>query len=89
MKSRYGLNILDHCTTPVREQHVFSNLPPSLAQRLNAITSPASILCAALVFREGQQRRGTLPFAPERQSCPPPRVTSSVPESIPNLGQWI
>jgi hypothetical protein len=40
MKSPYGLNILDNCTTcPVREQHLFCNLSPSALQRLNGITS--------------------------------------------------
>lgn len=60
MKSPYGLNILDDCSTcPVREQHVFCNLPPSLVQRLNAITSPAIYPRAAVLFLEGQQGRGT------------------------------
>ncbi|MBZ5685116.1 MAG: Crp/Fnr family transcriptional regulator [Acidobacteriia bacterium] len=60
MKSPYGLNVLDNCTTcPVREQHVFCNLPPSLVQRLNAITSPAIYPRAAVLFLEGQLGRGT------------------------------
>jgi CRP/FNR family transcriptional regulator len=59
MKSPYGLNILDNCTTcPVREQHLFCNLPPSLVERLNVITSPAIYPRAALLFLEGQQGRG-------------------------------
>jgi CRP/FNR family transcriptional regulator len=59
MKSPYGLNILDDCATcPVREQHLFCNLSPSLVQRLNAITSPAIYPRGATLFMEGQQGRG-------------------------------
>ena len=59
MKSPYGLNILDDCATcPVREQHLFCNLSPSLVQRLNAITSPAIYPRGAMLFMEGQQGRG-------------------------------
>ncbi len=59
MKSPYGLNILDSCTTcPVREQHLFCNLSPSAVQRLNEITSPAVYPRAAMLFTEGQQGRG-------------------------------
>jgi CRP/FNR family transcriptional regulator len=59
MKSPYGLNILDNCTTcPVREQHLFCNLSPSAVQRLNDITSGAVYPRAAMLFIEGQQGRG-------------------------------
>jgi len=59
MKSPYGLDILDNCTTcPVREQHLFCNLSPSLVQRLNAITSAAVYPRASMLFLEGQQGRG-------------------------------
>jgi len=59
MKSPYGLNILDDCTTcPVREQHLFCNLSPSAVQRLNDITSAAVYPRAAMLFIEGQQGRG-------------------------------
>ena len=59
MKSPYGLNILDNCTTcPVRKQHLFCNLSPSLVERLNAITSPAIYPRAAMLFVEGQKGRG-------------------------------
>ena len=59
MKSPYGLNILDDCTTcPVREQHLFCNLSPSLVQRLDAITSPAIYPRGAMLFLEGQRGRG-------------------------------
>lgn len=59
MKSPYGLNILDNCTTcPVREQHLFCNLSPAAAQRLNDITSPAVYPRDAILFIEGQLGRG-------------------------------
>jgi CRP/FNR family transcriptional regulator len=59
MKSPYGLNIFDNCTTcPVREQHLFCNLSPSAVQRLNDITSPAVYPRGAVLFIEGQQGRG-------------------------------
>ena len=59
MKSPYGLDILDNCTTcSVREQHLFCNLSPSAVQRLNDITSPAIYPRAAMLFIEGQQGRG-------------------------------
>lgn len=74
MKSPYGLDILDNCTTcSVREQHLFCNLSPSAVQRLNDITSPAIYPPAAMLFIEGQQGRGLLSFAQARQSCPPLR----------------
>ena len=59
MKSPYGLDILYNCTTcPVREQHLFCNLSPTLVQRLNAITSAAVYPRASMLFLEGQQGRG-------------------------------
>jgi CRP/FNR family cyclic AMP-dependent transcriptional regulator len=59
MKSPYGLDILDNCTTcPVREQHLVCNLSPTLVQRLNAITSAAVYPRASMLFLEGQQGRG-------------------------------
>ncbi len=59
MKSPYGLNILDNCTTcSVRERHLFCNLSPSAVQRLNDITSGAVYPRAAMLFIEGQQGRG-------------------------------
>jgi CRP/FNR family cyclic AMP-dependent transcriptional regulator len=60
MKSPYGLNIFDNCSTcPVREQHLFCNLSPSAVQRLNDITSPAIYPRGAMLFIEGQKGRGT------------------------------
>jgi CRP/FNR family transcriptional regulator len=59
MKSPYGINILDDCTTcPVREQHLFCDLSPSAVQRLNEITSAAVYPRAAMLFIEGQLARG-------------------------------
>jgi CRP/FNR family cyclic AMP-dependent transcriptional regulator len=59
MKSPYGLDTLDNCTTcPVREQHLFCNLSPPLVHRLNDITSPAIYPRGAMLFIEGQQGRG-------------------------------
>lgn len=59
MKSPYGINILDNCTTcPVREQHLFCNLSPSAVHRLNEITSAAVYPRGAMLFLEGQQGRG-------------------------------
>jgi CRP/FNR family transcriptional regulator, cyclic AMP receptor protein len=59
MKSPYGLDILDSCMTcPVREQHIFCNLSPPMAQRLNDITSSAIYPRGAMLFMEGQQGRG-------------------------------
>jgi CRP/FNR family cyclic AMP-dependent transcriptional regulator len=59
MKSPYGLNIFDNCTTcPVREQHLFCNLSPSAVQRLNDITSPSVYPRGAMLFVEGQKGRG-------------------------------
>jgi CRP/FNR family cyclic AMP-dependent transcriptional regulator len=59
MKSPYGINILDNCTTcPVRKRHLFCDLSPVAVQRLNEITSPAVYPRAAMLFIEGQQGRG-------------------------------
>jgi CRP/FNR family transcriptional regulator, cyclic AMP receptor protein len=59
MKSPYGVNIIDDCTTcAVREQHLFCNLSPSAVQRLNEIRSPAVYPRGAMLFIEGQQGRG-------------------------------
>jgi CRP/FNR family transcriptional regulator len=59
MKSPHGLNIFDDCgTCPVREQHLFCNLSPSLVQELNAITSAAIYPRTTKLFLEGQHARG-------------------------------
>ena len=55
----YGLNILDDCLTcPVREEHLFCNLPVAAVQKLNEIKSTAVYPKSAMLFLEGQQPRG-------------------------------
>lgn len=59
MKTPYGLNIIDNCVTcPVREEHLFCNLPASTLQKLNEIKSTAVYPKSAMLFIEGQQPRG-------------------------------
>ena len=59
MRAPYGLNILDNCLAcPVREEHLFCNLPPLALQRLNEIKSTAVYPNGAVLFIEGQQPRG-------------------------------
>jgi len=59
MRAPYGLNILDNCLTcPVREEHVFCNLPAVAVQKLNEIKSTAVYPKSAMLFIEGQQPRG-------------------------------
>ena len=59
MKAPYGLNILDNCVTcPVREEHLFCNLPEPTLHRLNDIKSTAVYPKSAMLFIEGQQPRG-------------------------------
>ena len=59
MCAPYGLTILDNCVTcPVREEHLFCNLPGPALQKLNEIKSTAVYPKAAMLFIEGQQPRG-------------------------------
>jgi CRP/FNR family transcriptional regulator len=59
MRAPYGLNIIDNCVTcPVREEHLFCNLPAAVLQKLNDIKSTAVYPKAAVLFIEGQQPRG-------------------------------
>jgi CRP/FNR family transcriptional regulator, cyclic AMP receptor protein len=59
MPTPYGLNIIDNCITcPVREEHLFCNLPPGALQKLNHIKSTAVYPKSAMLFIEGQQPRG-------------------------------
>lgn len=59
MRAPYGLNIIDNCVTcPVREQHLFCNLPLPTLQKLNEIKSTAVYPKSAMLFIEGQQPRG-------------------------------
>jgi len=59
MRAPYGLNIIDNCATcPVREEHLFCNLPLPALQKLNEIKSTAVYPKSAMLFIEGQQPRG-------------------------------
>lgn len=59
MRAPYGLNIIDNCVTcPVREEHLFCNLPAPTLQKLNEIKSTAVYPKSAMLFVEGQQPRG-------------------------------
>jgi CRP/FNR family cyclic AMP-dependent transcriptional regulator len=59
MRAPYGLNILDNCVScPVREDHLFCNLPQPGVKRLNEIKSTAVYPKSAMLFIEGQQPRG-------------------------------
>lgn len=59
MKNPYGLTILDNCVAcPVREEHLFCDLPTQALQELNEIRSTAVYPQSALLFIEGQQPRG-------------------------------
>jgi CRP/FNR family transcriptional regulator, cyclic AMP receptor protein len=59
MRAPYGLNIIDNCLIcPVREEHLFCNLPLTPVQRLNEIKSAAVYPKSTMLFIEGQQPRG-------------------------------
>ncbi|HTM35743.1 MAG TPA: Crp/Fnr family transcriptional regulator [Terriglobales bacterium] len=59
MRTPYGLTILDDCLTcPVREEHLFCNLPHAAVKELNEIKSTATYPKSAVLFIEGQQPRG-------------------------------
>jgi CRP/FNR family cyclic AMP-dependent transcriptional regulator len=59
MRAPYGLNIIDNCATcPVREEHLFCNLPLPTLQKLNEIKSTAVYPKSAMLFIEGQLPRG-------------------------------
>jgi len=59
MRAPYGLNIIDNCVTcPVREEHLFCNLPAPALRKLNEIKSTAVYPKSAMLFIEGQQPRG-------------------------------
>lgn len=59
MSTPYGLRILDNCTTcTIREEHLFCNLSPGAASKLNEIKSTALYPKSAILFMEGQQPRG-------------------------------
>src|ERR1700687_401513 len=59
MRAPYFLNIIDNCLIcPVREEHLFCNLPLPAVQRLNEIKSTAVYPKSTMLFIEGQQPRG-------------------------------
>src|ERR1700726_41592 len=59
MRAPYGLNIIDNCLIcPVREEHLFCNLPLPAVQKLNEIKSTAVYPKSTMLFIEGQQPRG-------------------------------
>ena len=59
MRAPYGLEIIENCVTcPQREDRLFCNLPPTVVQRLSAITSASSYPKGATLFVEGQGARG-------------------------------
>src|SRR6202795_2874077 len=59
MRAPYGLNIIDNCLIcPVREEHLFCNLPLPAVQKLNEIKSTAIYSKSTMLFIEGQQPRG-------------------------------
>lgn len=59
MRTPYGLNIIDNCATcPVREEHLFCNMPLPMLQKLNEIKSTAVYPKSATLFIEGQLPRG-------------------------------
>lgn len=58
-RAPYGLTILDNCLTcPIREEHLFCNLPFPALQQLNEIKATATYPKSAILFIEGQQPRG-------------------------------
>ena len=59
MRAPYGLNIIDNCIScPVREEHLFCNLPLPALKKLNEIKSTAVYPKSTTLFIEGQQPRG-------------------------------
>lgn len=59
MRAPYGLNIIDNCVAcPVREEHLFCNLPLPTLRKLNEIKSTAVYPKSAMLFLEGQLPRG-------------------------------
>src|SRR5438132_14278174 len=61
MRAPYGLTILDNCVTcPVREEHLFCNLPPRAGKKRNEIKSTAIYPKTAMWCIEGQEQSGAL-----------------------------
>jgi len=61
MRAPYGLTILDNCVTcPVREEHLFCNLPLPAVKKLNEIKSTAVYPKSTMLFIEGVKSRSVL-----------------------------
>ena len=59
MRSPYGLEIMDNCTTcPVREDRLFCNLPVESMVALQRMKSTSTYPKGAMLFVEGQESRG-------------------------------
>src|ERR1700724_2146724 len=59
MRTPYGLNVIDNCLIcPVREEHLFCNLPLPAVQKLNEIKPTAVYPKSTMLFTQGQQPRG-------------------------------
>src|SRR5579872_6897012 len=59
MRSPYGLDIIENCTTcPVREDRLFCNLGQAAVEGLQKIKSTSTYPKGAMLFVEGQESRG-------------------------------
>ena len=59
MRSPYGLDIIENCTTcPVREDRLFCNLGKAAVESLQKIKSTSTYPKGAMLFVEGQESRG-------------------------------
>jgi len=59
MRGPYGLDIIDDCRRcPIKQDHLFCNLPMNILQHLTQIKATAIYPKAAVLFSQGQQPRG-------------------------------
>jgi CRP/FNR family transcriptional regulator len=59
MRSPYGLDIIENCTTcPLREDRLFCNLSAAAVENLQSIKSTSTYPKGAMLFVEGQESRG-------------------------------
>jgi CRP/FNR family transcriptional regulator len=59
MRSPYGLDIIENCTTcPLREDRLFCNLSAAAVKSLQSIKSTSTYPKGAMLFVEGQESRG-------------------------------
>ena len=83
MRAPYGLKILDNCVIcPVREKHLFCNLPLPALQKLNEIKSTAIYPKSTMLFIEGQQPCGVFILCSGKAPPPPVKVRLSLPGSV-------